>query len=782
VAIRRRGFDVRGLVSRALSAIDEALDRGWAALAGGRRFSGILDLLSQGIDRDRLPRVVAAIASWRPDLRIRGIKGRLFGAFAAVTGMTVIAAIAASLLFSHVGSLLQGVAAKNIPEVIATLELARETQSLAAGAPGPLAAANQEQRERQLKALQDVQGRVRQRLDALAILDSGRHSIEHLLQLNAALNDKLAGLDGLVDAGIDLRQSGAEAERDIDATHARLREILNPAIATAEAAINIITTTADTGGADSGADAGTGDPSETPLALIHRHMLLVQKLTDLAGKVDTASGLLFRAARAPDTETVDALRQEFAGLGEPIAHQIAIVETLEPALSLQAAAASLLAQGRDGTTLFDTRRNELEAGQQAKKILAEASGIIAELSAEVSREVDAVRQATEAATGRSNAAVGFGTLVMLAIAAISVVGAFLFIWLYIGRNLVARLVGVERSMTRLAGGELSVAITGTQRGDEIGRMAQALEVFRDGLVRADALAADQARERDEKQRRAVAVEEMISGFDTTSGMALAAVADAVAELQGSAERMASTTKRAAVQADEVATASTQAAANVETVAAATEELSSSVGEIGSQVAESTRIAGQAVEEVSRSQATVTELSQAAQKIGDVVKLISDIARQTNLLALNATIEAARAGEAGRGFAVVASEVKILAKQTAEATQAITAQVAAIQNSTGQAVGTIKSIGEIIDRIAAIATGVAAAVEQQGASTQEIARNIQQASAGSQQVSSHIASVTGISAESGAAADSVLTATARLTREADMLRGEVGRFLTQIRAA
>ena len=734
MGIRRRRFDIRGELSRVLGAIDEALDRAWAALAGGNRFARLIGVQSQGLGTIRAGwswlaergQRSAAIGGWRPDFRLRGrrlgIKGRLFYAFAAVSLMTVIASIVASMLFSQVGALLKGVATKDIPEVIATLELARETQSLAAGAPGLLDAASQAQRAQKLKALQDLQGAVRQRLDALAVLDAGRRSIEHLLQLNAALNDKLAGLDGFVDAGLGLRQSRAAAEQEIAATHAKLLEILNAALATEQSAINIITTTPES--TDPG-DAST-DPDETPLALIHRRMLLAKNLTVLETEINSASALLLRAARAADTATVEASRKEFVALGGQIAHQIVVVETLAPTIGLHAAAEPLLAQGKNGASLFDTRINELDAGQAGQKILTEATGIIAELTTEVGHEVDAVRQATDAATARSNAAVGFGTLVMLVIASISVVGAFLFVWLYIGRNLVARLVGFERSMTRIAGGELTAEITGTQLGDEIGRMAQALEIFRDGLVRANALLAEQARERDEKQARAASVEAMIGGFDTSASTALAAVAEAVSDMQGSAERMASATKRVAAQAGEAATASTQAAANVETVAAATEELSSSVGEIGGQVAESTRIAEQAVAEVARSQATVTELSQSAQKIGDVVKLISDIARQTNLLALNATIEAARAGEAGRGFAVVASEVKLLAKQTAEATKAITEQVTAIRESTGQAVGTIKSIGGIIDRIATIATGVAAAVEQQGAATQEIARNIQQA--------------------------------------------------------
>ncbi|MBV8654243.1 MAG: hypothetical protein JO255_22475, partial [Alphaproteobacteria bacterium] len=433
--------------------MDDLLDRGWARLAP------LLDAFGawwSGQDGRKvlsgLRSVPAAVAGWRPELGVRGrkfgIKGRLFCAFVAIAGTTVIASIAAMVLFSQVGAQLKGVAGKNIPEVIATLELARETQSLAAGAPGLLAASSQEERQRQLKALQDIQGQVRQRLDGLAVLESGRRSTEALLQLNGTLNDRLAGLDGLVGAGLDLRQRRGEAEQAITATRAKLLEILNAALATELGTINIITMSPD-----------SVEATDTPLGLIHRHMLLVQNLTTLADKINSATGLLIRAAQAPDAAAVEALRKEFVPLGQQVEHQILVVETLQTSISAHDVAAPLLAQEKDGSSLFDIRMNELKNRQEAQKTLADASQIIAELTAEVGREVDAVRQATDAATQRSTAAVGFGTVVMLAIALISVVGSFLFIWLYVGRNLVARLVGFERSMTRIAGGELSIEIT-----------------------------------------------------------------------------------------------------------------------------------------------------------------------------------------------------------------------------------------------------------------------------------------------------------------------------------
>jgi len=221
---------------------------------------------------------------------------------------------------------------------------------------------------------------------------------------------------------------------------------------------------------------------------------------------------------------------------------------------------------------------------------------------------------------------------------------------------------------------------------------------------------------------------------------------------------------------------------VQTVAAATEELSSSVNEISRQVSESSRIANVAVDEANKTNITVAGLSDAAQKIGEVVGLINNIASQTNLLALNATIEAARAGEAGKGFAVVASEVKNLANQTAKATEDIQGQVGQMQSVTGTAVDAIKGITGTIQRMSEITTTIASAVEEQGAATREIARNVQQASTGTREVSSNIGGVTQAAGETGHMAGSVLGATKELSRQTDRLRQEVDAFVRRVRTS
>jgi methyl-accepting chemotaxis protein len=360
------------------------------------------------------------------------------------------------------------------------------------------------------------------------------------------------------------------------------------------------------------------------------------------------------------------------------------------------------------------------------------------------------------------------------------VGA-LGLWI-VGHRVVAPLRSMTGAMTTLAGGDKSIEVPGIGRTDEIGDMAGAVQVFKDNMIKADRLAAEQRQEQERKEKRQAAVESYIAGFDTSVAGSLNMLASASTELQTTAHSMSSTAEETTRQATAVAAASEQASANVQTVASATEELAASISEISRQVAESARVSKEAVDDAARTNREVEALADAAQRIGDVVKLINSIAGQTNLLALNATIEAARAGMAGKGFAVVASEVKSLATQTAQATDDIAAQVRAIQDATSGAVHAIRGIGETIERISAISTTIASAVEEQGAATREIARNVQQASAGTSEVSSNIAGVTRAADSTGTASGQVLDAASELARQGETLRADVDKFLADIRAA
>ena len=288
-----------------------------------------------------------------------------------------------------------------------------------------------------------------------------------------------------------------------------------------------------------------------------------------------------------------------------------------------------------------------------------------------------------------------------------------------------------------------------------------------------------------EEAKAAAVAErgkVADAFDAVVGKVVAAVASAGTELQASADTLGEIAGRTGTRAGAVAVASTQASANVQTVAAAAEELSASVGEITRQVNEGARIANDAMGRARETDATVQGLAESAKRIGDVVRLINDIAGQTNLLALNATIEAARAGEAGKGFAVVASEVKNLATQTAKATDEIGAQIAAIQGDTQRAVAAIQGIAGVIEQIDRITTAIAAAVEQQGAATAEIARNVQQAAMGTNQVSAAIGDVNAAVTETNGAVTDLRGAAAELARNGETLRRELTQFLASLRAA
>ncbi len=368
-------------------------------------------------------------------------------------------------------------------------------------------------------------------------------------------------------------------------------------------------------------------------------------------------------------------------------------------------------------------------------------------------------------------------LIMLAVTA-SVLAAAIVI----GRSTANPIRAMTVAMHRLAGGDKVTEIPYQSRGDEIGGMAAAVQVFKDSMIKAEELTAEQKAEQARKEKRQIAVEEAIRTFETSVTNALGALGTASGELDTTARLLTQTADKTSRQATSVAAASEEASVNVQTVASATEELSASVAEIGRQVSQSSGITTEAVSQATRTNDDIRGLAEAAQRIGDVVKLINDIAGQTNLLALNATIEAARAGEAGKGFAVVASEVKSLANQTAKATEEISTKIGEIQTATSHSVQAIEAVSRTIGRINEISTTIASAVEEQGAATKEIARNVQQAAAGTTEVSSSITAVTSGAGETETAAKQVRSAAAQLTQQSEALRLEISRFLASIRAA
>jgi methyl-accepting chemotaxis protein len=341
---------------------------------------------------------------------------------------------------------------------------------------------------------------------------------------------------------------------------------------------------------------------------------------------------------------------------------------------------------------------------------------------------------------------------------------------------------VTDTVDKLATGDFSVTIDGGERKDEIGSLTRALEVFKQSGI--NALRLDEERKADQaaKETRAAKLAGLVRGFEERIGSMVNMLASGSTELEAAARMMTDTADRTNQQATLVAGASEEASAGVQTAAAAAEELSSSIQEITRQVAQSASTTEKAVTEAQRTDAIVRALADGAEKIGQVVGLITSIAGQTNLLALNATIEAARAGDAGKGFAVVASEVKSLANQTARATDEISGQINHIQGATREAVTAISTIVATIQEVSSIAATIAAAVEEQGSATMEIARNVQQTAVAAKDVTNNIDGVTKSVSETGGAATQVLGTAGSLSKQAEDLSSVVNTFLSEVRAA
>lgn len=388
------------------------------------------------------------------------------------------------------------------------------------------------------------------------------------------------------------------------------------------------------------------------------------------------------------------------------------------------------------------------------------------------QESDALTDVTNATIRASIWLVGIGL----------VLGLVLAIWIGI-KGMAQPIARLKSVMEAFARNDLKADVPGINRRDELGEMARTVEVFKTNALEVERLKTEQhAAEQHTVARRKADMQKLASDFEGAVGEIIQTVSSAATELEASANTLTATAVRTEELSTVVASAAEEASTNVQSVASATEEMTSSVNEISRQVQESARIAGDAVVQAQKTNDRVFELSQAANKIGDVIELINTIAGQTNLLALNATIEAARAGDAGRGFAVVASEVKSLAEQTARATGEIADQIKGIQTATANSVEAIKEIGATIGRISQISSTIASAVEEQGAATQEISRNVQQAARGTSEVASNIIDVQRGSSETGSASSQVLSSAQSLSVESTRLKQEVQGFLATVRAA
>ena len=514
------------------------------------------------------------------------------------------------------------------------------------------------------------------------------------------------------------------------------------------------------------------------LAARARQSLLTLSRAEYRIAADPRMENLTEALKVVDA-TKKALDERLAGL------------TKIPDPDIQASLAKVQSQYQNyvrelGTTITAAREvsGSVDLSEAQMRVLQESQqsrGIVSDLEEEI-------RTLSNALIDRGNALVAEGEelyeFVFILLVCTSVVGTLAGIAIGMAissRGVVNPIAAIVACLQNLSDGKLDTDIYGTERKDEVGDIARTTLVFRDNMVKARDLAAEQQKEQDRQIERAKLLNRAVQSFDKVISEVVEVVSAAATELESTAASLSSAAEQTAQQSNTVAAAAEQTANNVQTVAAASEELAGSIQEITSQSAEATNIVAEAVKQADATGRTVNELSNAAQRIGDVIDLINDIAAQTNLLALNATIEAARAGEAGKGFAVVASEVKTLANQTAKATDEIASQVRTIQESTQSAVKDIAAITRIIDRVSQISTSIASAMEEQGAATSEISRNVQEAASGTDEVTRNIVGVTQGAQHTSAASTQVLQSSAELSRNGARLNKEVKDFLEEVRS-
>jgi methyl-accepting chemotaxis protein len=506
----------------------------------------------------------------------------------------------------------------------------------------------------------------------------------------------------------------------------------------------------------------------------------------LDGKVNGVHARLYQltAVAANDTDTAkarslgDALRKEITGIDAKLAAMAAMIGSNSTREKLRDDMAKTLRDyvGAAGQVI-DMSSNSayalvfMNSAQQAFDTFSQQQ---AQLNAVVEKEKEELVERTRREARHAR-------IIFVAAAVLATLFGIVAT-LLLGTLISRPVIAIAGALRRLAAGDLNIETPYAGRRDEIGAIADALSVFKETAIAADKMEAEREAQRRLQEQRARKLAELTGHFDREVTGVLETVTTAAAELENTAASMAAAAEQTSRQSAAAMRAAQQASVNVNTVASAAEELASSVDEIDRQVAMSTKVAGKAVAAAAQTNRTVNGLAEVSQKIGAVVALINDIASQTNLLALNAAIEAARAGEAGKGFAVVASEVKSLANQTAKATEEIAGQVSSMQQATGGAVSAITHIAATIGEVSNIATTIVSAVKQQNAATAEISRNVQQAAAGTTAVSENIGGVSQTAIRAGGAAQHVLEAATRLSQQAAALRGQVDRFLGEVKAA
>jgi methyl-accepting chemotaxis protein len=704
-----------------------------------------------------------AISTW---CRL-GLRSRLFAAFGAVAALTVLASGTALVSYSGLARSLAVVTGTSLPQVTRASKVAKAAGEVAAASPALQAAASPAERARALKELDAARDELTRAVEAITVAEGTKlKDTARRMSLNLdRLKQSVEKREAIV---VSRRALANDLRKQHDQLTARLAPLVDDASFTLTLGLQ--------GATDKINDVAVIAKALSGLA--DNELASLQAALDVRAESNLVLGLLVEAADLPSGDLLPPVRDRFTAAAGRLVKATKALGNAE----ISKLAAEMVSIGKRDDNMFALKAREFADAIAGANVLTENRTLAQELADQVAALGTAAETSAAVAVRGSESEIGRGQVILVSLALVSLATAFGVGWFYVGRGVVRRVTRLQHSMHRIAEGDLDAEIvtTGT---DEIADMASALKILRN--ARREALLGDERASQERTrmtQERRNELHSLADGLESEVRTVVETVTASAEKVHGTAEGMVDVASNANTEAGFAAEASKQASSNVHSVAAAAEELSVSISEIGRQVADSAAVASEAVKEAERTRATMRSLAAAAQKIGDVMHLIQAVAGQTNLLALNATIEAARAGEAGKGFAVVASEVKSLAAQTAKATEEISSQIGTIQTTTDEAVQAIERIGATIARINDIASAVAAAVEEQDATTRDIAHNVNQAAESTNLVSQKVEALAGAAGKTGQSSEMVRDHAAELARQGASLRGQMDRFLSQIRAA
>ncbi len=709
-----------------------------------------------------------------PRLSALGLAGRLFLAFGTVAALAVAASGAAWITQARLGVSVAMVTGESLPAMQGALRLDATAKELAAAAPVLAAADSSEAAAASRVALARISEALRADLArVLAHADPASAA-----RLSEAAEGMAASLERLA-AATD-RRLAAEAHRTARLAamwrdHRAVLELIAPLVDEAGFALTI-----GLRGATEGGDPGAVEASLNALA--DGELVALTAMLEARAEANLIAGLLAEGGQIAQAVLLVPLRERFTAAAARIERALRDAGAVEGSAALKRAVPALLAHGPGEDGLFALRSRELAAAAEAERALEATRALAARLTEAVAGQVRAAEVMAERAASGAADATASGRLILLLLAGASLVLTVAIAWGYVGRSVVGRIRRLRDAMHAIGAGDLDQPVR-REGSDELAAMAEALEAMRQGLAkgRAAEAEAEAARRAAEAERRTL-LARLAEEFERGVGGVATEVTRSSNTVEAAVAAMGTTTESTAREAGAIGAAAQDATAATENVAAAAQQLAASIEEVSRQVAHAAEATRRASKDVAASDRIVQGLAEAAQRIGEVVRLIADIAGQTNLLALNATIEAARAGEAGKGFAVVASEVKSLASQTARATDQIAEQIQAIQAATGNTVTTVKGFSRVIAEIEQVAEQISAAVEQQGKATREIAATITQAAARTGAVSASVGRVSAGMAAAEAALGELGGAAAAVAGQGRTLRDALDRFLGQLRAA